>query len=119
MTTPSLFEPDGPDEPEPRPPAVWYSETSREAADRIAPVSGELRRRVYQYLRDQGANGATDQEIQKALQMRPSTECPRRLELQEQGLVVDSGKRRLTESGRKATVWVIAEHAPAPDQKAG
>ena len=52
--------------------------------------------------------GATDQELQDALNMDPSTERPRRVDLVKRGLVKDSGSTRLTRSGRKATVWVAA-----------
>jgi hypothetical protein len=102
---PSLFD------PEPDPPAQAHSQPSREAARRIAPVSGELRLRVLAYLRECGETGATDEEIQTALQMGASTERPRRIELVEAGAVVDSGTTRLTKSGRKATIWTVAQPA--------
>ncbi len=47
----------------------------------------------------------TDQEIQEVLELDPSTERPRRVELVRMFLVRDSGLRRLTRSGRHATVW--------------
>jgi len=103
MTRPSLFD----DEPE-FPPAQQHSPTSREAAGRIAPVTGELRRRVYDFIRERGQEGATDEEMQVALDMGPSTQRPRRVELVRGGFVIDSGRTRLTKSGRKAVVWIVA-----------
>jgi hypothetical protein len=49
--------------------------------------------------------GITDEQIQNELGMNPSTERPRRLELEEQGLIFDSGEKRKTRSGRPAIVW--------------
>jgi hypothetical protein len=39
------------------------------------------------------------------LGMNPSTQRPRRIELCQRNLIVDSGTTRLTTSGRKAVVW--------------
>jgi len=104
--TPSLFDDD------PAPPAQAHSPTSRAAADGIAPVSGELRRRVYEHLVGRGEDGATDEEMQGALAMGASTQRPRRIELVELGLVKDSGRTRRTKSGRSAVVWVAAAKNP-------
>ena len=41
--------------------------------------------------------------------MSGNTVRPRRIELQEKGLVVDSGRRRPTPSARQAIVWVVPE----------
>lgn len=88
-------------------PYVRGSETSKKAAGAIQASSASLRVQVLAYLlsRDEGA---TDQEIQQALDMRASTERPRRVELVEMGLVADSGRRRETDSGREATVWEVS-----------
>lgn len=64
-------------------------ETSRVAAGRIAAHAGTLRAAVLSMLRERGEHGATDQEIQDALQL-PSNSCP-------------------------ATVWVLSEFAPKPE----
>lgn len=87
-------------------PAQSHSPTSLEAAQAILPKAGTLRRKVLDYIAAQ-ADGATDQEIQQALGMDPSTERPRRVELQRAGLVCDSGKTRRTASGRNAVVWIL------------
>jgi transcription initiation factor IIE alpha subunit len=77
-----------------------------EAAVAIEPNAGTLLRQVLSLLRWRKAYGATDEEMQDHLKMNPSTQRPRRVELVNRKLVVDSGRTRLTRSGRKATVWV-------------
>lgn len=61
---------------------------------------------VLDYITKKEAYGATDEEIQVALNLSPNTERPRRIELVAQGLVEKSGITRLTSSHRKAAVWV-------------
>lgn len=85
--------------------------TSREAARRIAPVTGELCQRVLAYIRSRGTEGATDCETQAALGLLMSTTTARRNTLAKIEAVVDSGDRRLTPSKRRAIVWVTPEHA--------
>lgn len=92
--------------PEPSPPYAVESETSREAAELLKPSAEQLRARVYQFIVGRGGYGATDQEIQHALELDGSTERPRRWELVNAGLVRDSGTARLTATKRRATVWV-------------
>ena len=83
--------------------------TSRQAAERIVGAAGTLRRQVYEFIRDRGEHGATDEEIATGLGMNPSTVRPRRGEAQEAGLIVDSGLTRKTASGRAAIVWRASE----------
>jgi len=93
-------------------------ETSREAAQAILPRTGTLRRRVYDWWYAQ-LEGGTDDEAQVALEMDPSTERPRRIELTQDGLLVETNLTRPTRSGRRARVYVCAEFvevlAPAPE----
>lgn len=91
---PSLFDP----------PFQRHSITSLEAATEIQPETTGLRLKVLQFIRAQKA-GATDNEIQAGLKMNPSTERPRRIELERAGLIRNSGEQRKTESGRNAVVW--------------
>ena len=85
-------------------PYVRGSETSRAAADSIKlHVVGD-RERVLAYLQLMGSRGATDQELQEALDIAESTERPRRVSLVDDGLVIDSGATRDTRAERKATV---------------
>ena len=83
--------------------------TSRAAAVAAIPLTGKSRIAVWQVIRDSGGHGATDEEIQAKLRMNPSTQRPRRVELVEQGRIVDSGRRRRTASRRDAVVWVVQE----------
>jgi hypothetical protein len=87
------------------PPAQRHSPTPVAAAEEIKPEMPELRRRVLLFIRSCGDAGCTDSECQEALEMNPSTQRPRRVELVTAGLVVDSGATRSTPSGRKAVVW--------------
>lgn len=86
--------------------------TSSVAADRIAGHTKNLRARVLGFIVAQGPHGATDDEGESVLGIKPQTYTPRRGELVALGLVVDSGRRRNTASGRPAAVWVTPNHAP-------
>lgn len=86
--------------------------TSDVAADRIAGHAKDLRARVLAFIVEQGPHGATDDEGEAALGIKPQTYTPRRGELVALRLVVDSGRRRPTASGRPAAVWVLSEFAP-------
>jgi len=88
------------------PPYQAHSETSLQAAIRALSFAKTARGKVYRYLRDQGLEGATDAEMQAALGMRGSTQRPRRVELVDAGLVIDSQLRR-----DRGTVWVAVEAA--------
>lgn len=92
-------------------PFVKGSCTSQQASQVIQPSAGVLRVQVAQYIAQTGGAGATDDEVQVALDMNPSTERPRRVELVELGQVKDSGLRRQTRSGRQAVVWVFVPPA--------
>jgi DNA-binding IclR family transcriptional regulator len=65
-----------------------------------------LQRKVLELLRAT-PEGLTDEEVQRRLDMNPSTQRPRRIELARRGLVVEAGTRK-TVSGRMATVWRLA-----------
>lgn len=80
--------------------------TKRAAAESIKPHRAKLQDAVLAYLRGRGSEGATDEEIAVALQLRSDTARPRRTELVDLGKVRDSGRRRATSSGRAAIVWV-------------
>src|SRR5262245_10175682 len=86
-------------------PYVANSETSFDAADAFgSDLAATLRERVYRAIRD-SADGLTDEEIQRVLEMDGSTERPRRVELLRAQRICDSGERRDTRSGRRAVVW--------------
>ena len=83
-------------------------DTERAAAELIRPKAGTARERVLEEIRHAGERGRTDYELAQALEMRQYTAAPRRCELVEMGWVVDSGKRRETDSGSPAIVWVLS-----------
>jgi hypothetical protein len=92
--------------------------TSDKAAERIAGNAWIPRDRILAFIAEQVAHGATDDEGETALGIKPQTYTPRRGELVGLGLVVDSGRRRPTSSGRPAAVWVtrnLAPHTPTTD----
>jgi CRP-like cAMP-binding protein len=85
-------------------------QTSNEAAAAIEPFSQRQRDILYAYVCDQYMLGTTNQEAEEALGMPAQTITPRMLELRKEGLVVDSGMKRKTRSGRRAIVWIDARH---------
>ena len=94
-------------------PFVKGSETSADAADSIVKPSAMLRRRVLHHIIECGNRGATDEEIQIALDMAPNTQRPRRVELEKAREIYKKfygGKhvKRITKSGRKAGVYIFA-----------
>jgi len=88
------------------PPYQAHSDTSREAAERVAPLAHTMRGQVLAYLRRCGADGATDEEMQIRMPIPANTQRPRRIELVAEGFVKASGKTRTTRSGDCAVVWV-------------
>jgi hypothetical protein len=83
-------------------------DTSEAAAHSIAPHMGRLCSMVVEYVRGQGARGATSDEVEEALDLRHQTASARLKQARDLGVLVDSGERRLTRSGRKAAVLVAA-----------
>ncbi len=89
--------------------------TSRTAAASLTPERLTGRRRViYQHILRCGLLGATDSEAQGALGLSSQQLAPRRGELATHGLILDSGERRDTPSGRAAVVWVASEVMGGP-----
>lgn len=87
-----------------RAPSVNGSITSAKAADSLGPATlNAMQRRVLALLAAT-PDGLTDEEMQRLLEMNPSTQRPRRIELARRGLVVEAGTRR-TASGRMAVIW--------------
>jgi len=98
--------------------AIELGATSRVAADtnieaaaeRIEPTAGTLRAVVLEYVRNCGEIGATDEEMQIALEMNPSTQRPRRQELEKMGFIRRMDRfTRPTRSGRSAVIFIAME----------
>lgn len=83
-----------------------HSPTSKAAAESIKPRVGPMHTLILRLLKD--GFDATDEEMQWGLDMPANTQRPRRRELQNMGLIVDSGSTRATKSGRQAVVWTLA-----------
>ena len=84
------------------------SATSKAAAEAIRPEAATLSAEVFGFIISTGERGATDHEQQTALGIDGNTQRPRRRALQQRGLIIDSGHRRKTPSGREAVVWIAA-----------
>jgi hypothetical protein len=88
-------------------PSQRHSPTSIEAAVKIERHMSTLHMRILAYLKGH-PDGATDDDLQVVLNMNPSTQRPRRIELLAMGKIRDSGQTRKTRSGRSAVIWVLA-----------
>lgn len=80
-----------------------HSETSKAAAVAMLPKAGGDRERVLSVIKSHGP--LTDEQIQDALGMNPSTERPRRIELFKAGLITKDPVKGTTKSNRKADRW--------------
>ena len=89
-----------------------WTNTRRQSFDRIGPVAGRIASRVFAAIYTAGADGRTDEEVAVILGMKESTTRARRVELRDAGLVIDSGRRRRTSSGRAAAVWACPPCTP-------
>ena len=84
-----------------------HSATSTAAAHAIAPHVNSLQQQVLDVLTVCGP--MTDEQMQSVLDLNPSTQRPRRIELMHANLVRDSGQRGLTFSGRVAVLWEVVD----------
>lgn len=96
---------------EPIAPFQRHSDTSYAAAKAIAPHAGAQRARVYATLVAYGPS--TQEQLSDALGLGGDSVRPRTIELRRRGLVVDSGLRRRTRSGRWAVVWMAKDEDTA------
>lgn len=92
--------------------------TSDEAAASIASYAQRQRDIIYHYVIEQSMLGSTAQEAAIALNMPIQTVTPRLLEIRKDGLLVDSGEKRLTTSKRRAIVWIDSRLNSPGDQVA-
>lgn len=82
--------------------------TSIDAAESIRRRAPTLRAVVLDHIAACGSHGATADEVCHALEMLPQSATPRINELAKAGAIIDSGRTRLTRSGRAAVVWIAA-----------
>jgi hypothetical protein len=80
--------------------------TSIAAANSIRHIAGGDAERCFNYIKKHGAVGATDDELEVALNLKHQTASARRRGLVLEDRVENSGQQRKTRSGRNAIVWV-------------
>ena len=83
--------------------------TSIAAAQKVLPKTGSLRRKVYEYIWNQGLRGATDQEMELTLNIDGNTIRPTRISLLKDGFILDTGTTRKNQHGNDCIVWRSAE----------
>lgn len=82
--------------------------TSIDAAESIARRAPTLRAIVLDHIAACRSHGATADEVCHSLEMLPQSATPRINELAKAGAILDSGRTRLTRSGRAAVVWIAS-----------
>lgn len=87
-------------------------DTSLAAANSMVDMAAVLRTRVLAEIQQRGDRGATCDEIEVVLELRHQTASARIRELAIAVQVLDSGRKRLTRSQRRAVVWTYVP----PDQ---
>jgi len=90
-------------------PFVSGSDTSAAAAASITPSAAQaMRDTILAKITYSASAGLTCDQVEELLDMRHQTASARIKELKDEGLLLDSGRRRPTRSGRKAAVLVAA-----------
>jgi hypothetical protein len=107
---------DGPEYPDA--PGFKWTDTSKAAAEAIAPKLGRLQRLALAAIKARGALGLTADELADVLALDRYSIQPRTSELRRKSLITDSGLRRLNASKKRAIVWVTPEHKGAANGEA-
>lgn len=84
------------------------SPTSEEAARQAENIAPRQIDRIMAYFASRGPLGATAGEVEEATGVNGNSVRPRLVHLKAAGRLIDSGQTRLTKSGRKAAVLVLA-----------
>jgi len=93
--------------PRERPP-IAYKETSRQALNSFAPVSGDLDAKIVAVIRASGSSGITCEAVEQQIGRTHQAVSGNLRHLVEREVVKDSGLKGKTASGRTAIRWVIA-----------
>ena len=109
MTAPDLFTyPDAPG---------WKGQdTSRDAAQSMAPKAAAIRERVWRELRLRGP--ATPEEVAGRLNLDVMSIRPRFSELKLAGRIEPTGKTRMSRTGRRAKVWRVCPQSTDTHERA-
>ena len=94
----------------PLPPCVAHSDTSYAAAVAKRPTAPAQRAQVYATLVASGP--LTAEQLEDHLGLSGNSIRPRLVELRRDALVLDTGRRIKTRSGRWAVVWAAQEELP-------
>lgn len=87
------------------------TDTSKAAAEKAKPKAKTVRQQLFELIAAAGPQGMTADEVGSSTG-RPAQSVSARLkELQELGLIKDSGRRRDTRYGRAARVYVLTNTA--------
>ncbi len=88
-------------------PGYQDTDTSIAAAESVTEDAATIRDRCYHMLGLLSIGGLTADEVASHLRLSVLTVRPRITELNQQGLIEDTGERRKNSSGRKAIVWRV------------
>lgn len=96
-------------------PGSYPVETSLAAADAVAPSVPYLQKQILAVLSDVGPRGATGDEIAARLGWERFRVRPRTSELRIKRAIIDSGKRRKSQSGVASIVWILPSNREAAE----
>lgn len=85
--------------------ANYATDTSRQAAEKVLPKTGTIRRQILSLIAEYG--GLADFEIERIMKGKHQTISAGRRSLVIDGFIVDSGTTRENESGNRCTVWNV------------
>lgn len=93
-------------------PGHYGSDTAVAAAVSMQNAAPYIAGKVLAEVAASGPAGRTGDEVANPLGLDKYAVRPRLAELRQRGDIVDSGRRRINESGRKAIVWILPQFAP-------
>lgn len=85
--------------------ANYASKTSQQAAEKVLPKTGSMRRAIYEAIANHG--GLADFEIEQLLGGKHQSISAGRRGLVIDKFIADSGKTRKNETGNECTVWIV------------
>jgi hypothetical protein len=85
-------------------------DTSIAAAQAVTSKLGRLQRLALDAIEARGAGGLTTDELAEALGLDRYSIQPRTSELRRKSMIVDSGRRRLNASRKRAIVWTLPQY---------
>ena len=100
------------------PPHVADSDTSLAAAEAIKESAGAIRRKIWEHVLSFGANGLTCDDVEHGLGIVHTTTSARIRELQQDGRLIKTARKRLTRQKRYARVYVGTLHPIPLDEDA-